>query len=173
MHIIVRRTGTYNFLMHQASAFKLKFYRWWCTKYNLLLSRAPLSRTRFIPMAKQESESTYICIDNTRISEKTFLVPLGFGGYLLTCCSYYVYLLKFVKRNVLKRNFRRKVYVYVWLYGAYAFGFRSKWSGVRSRVSPLGFQRLDSYLLLPSPEMTGILLYWRFIISTTKPNQPS
>ena len=23
-------------------------------------------------------------MDNTRISEKTFLVPLGFGGYLLT-----------------------------------------------------------------------------------------
>ena len=28
MHVIVRRTGTYNFLMHQPSAFKLKFYRY-------------------------------------------------------------------------------------------------------------------------------------------------
>ena len=35
-------------------------------------------------MAKHESESTYICMDNTRISERTFFVPLGFGGYLLT-----------------------------------------------------------------------------------------
>ena len=82
MHIRVRWTGSYNFLMHQSSAFKLKFYRLWCTKCNLLLSRGPLSRTRFIPMAKRESESTYICMDKTRISEKTFFVPLG--GYLLT-----------------------------------------------------------------------------------------
>ena len=37
MHIIfVRWTGTYNFLMNQASAFNLKFYRIWCTKCNLL-----------------------------------------------------------------------------------------------------------------------------------------
>ena len=35
-------------------------------------------------MAKHESESTYISMDNTRISEKTFSVPLGFGGFLLT-----------------------------------------------------------------------------------------
>ena len=35
-------------------------------------------------MAKHEGESTYISMDNTRISEKTFSVPLGFGGYLLT-----------------------------------------------------------------------------------------
>ena len=35
-------------------------------------------------MPKHESESTYISMDNTRISEKTFSVPLGFGGYLLT-----------------------------------------------------------------------------------------
>ena len=38
----------------------------------------------FIPMAKHESESTYNCMDNMRISEKTFSVPLGFGGYILT-----------------------------------------------------------------------------------------
>ena len=37
-----------------------------------------------LPMDKHEIESTYICMDNTRISEKTFFVPLGFGGYLLT-----------------------------------------------------------------------------------------
>ena len=55
MHIIVIWTGTYNFIIHQASAFKLKFYRLWCTKCNLLLSRGPLSRTRFISMAKHES----------------------------------------------------------------------------------------------------------------------
>ena len=84
MHIIVRWTGTYNFLIHQASAFNLKFYRLWCTKCNLLQSRGPLSHTKFIPMAKHESESTYICMNNTRIYEKTFFVPLGFGGYLLT-----------------------------------------------------------------------------------------
>ena len=41
MHTTVRWAGTYNFLMHQASAFKLKFYRLWCTKCNLLWSRAP------------------------------------------------------------------------------------------------------------------------------------
>ena len=41
-------------------------------------------RTRFIPMAKHENKSTYICTDNTRISEKTFFVSLEFGGYLLT-----------------------------------------------------------------------------------------
>ena len=35
-------------------------------------------------MAKHEIESTYISMDNTRISEKTFSVPLGIGGYLLT-----------------------------------------------------------------------------------------
>ena len=35
-------------------------------------------------MAKHKSESTDICMDNTRISEKTFFVPLGFGGYFLT-----------------------------------------------------------------------------------------
>ena len=35
-------------------------------------------------MAKHESESTYISMDNTRISEKTFSVPFGFGGYILT-----------------------------------------------------------------------------------------
>ena len=35
MHIIVRWTCTHNFLMHQASAFKLKFYRLWCIKWNL------------------------------------------------------------------------------------------------------------------------------------------
>ena len=50
---------------------------------NLLSSRDPLSCTRIILMAKHESESTYICNDNTWISEKTFFVPLGFGGYLL------------------------------------------------------------------------------------------
>ena len=70
--------------MHQASAFKLKFDRLWCTKCNLLYSRGPLTRTRFIPMAKRESESTYICMDNTRISEKKFFVPLECGGYPLT-----------------------------------------------------------------------------------------
>ena len=53
-------------------------------KIQLTLVTGPLSRTRFIPMAKHVSESTYICMDNTRISEKTLLVPLGFGGYLLT-----------------------------------------------------------------------------------------
>ena len=36
-------------------------------------------------MPKHESESTYICMDNSRISEKPFLVPLGFGGYFLAC----------------------------------------------------------------------------------------
>ena len=35
-------------------------------------------------MAKHENESIYVSMDNTRISEKTFSVPLGFGGYLLT-----------------------------------------------------------------------------------------
>ena len=35
-------------------------------------------------MAKHESECTYIRMDNSQISEKTFFVPLGFGGYLLT-----------------------------------------------------------------------------------------
>ena len=35
-------------------------------------------------MAKHENESTYISMDNTRISEKTFSLPLGFEGYLLT-----------------------------------------------------------------------------------------
>ena len=35
MHIIVRWKGTYNVLMRQASAFKLNFYRLWCTKYFL------------------------------------------------------------------------------------------------------------------------------------------
>ena len=35
-------------------------------------------------MAKHKNESTYISMDNSRISEKTFSVPLGFGGYLLT-----------------------------------------------------------------------------------------
>ena len=44
----------------------------------------PLSYTRFIPMAKHENECTYISMDNTRISEKTFSVPLGFGWYFLT-----------------------------------------------------------------------------------------
>ena len=48
------------------------------------MSRGPLSYTIFIPMAKHESESTYISMDNTRLSEKTFTVPLRFGGYLLT-----------------------------------------------------------------------------------------
>ena len=37
-------------------------------------------------MAKRESESTYICMDNTQISEKTFFVHLGFGGYILWLC---------------------------------------------------------------------------------------
>ena len=83
VHIIVRWTSTYNFLMHQASAFKLKFYRLWCKKCNLLYSWGPLPRTRFIAMAKHESGSTYICMDNSRIFEKTFFVPLGFEGYLL------------------------------------------------------------------------------------------
>ena len=53
-------------------------------KIQLTLVTGHFSRTRFIPMAKHESESTYICMDNTRISEKRFLVPLGFWGYLLT-----------------------------------------------------------------------------------------
>ena len=84
MHVIVRWTGTYNFLMHQASALKLIFFSFVLYKMKLTLVTGPLSRTRFIPMAEHESERTYICTDNTRISEKTFFVPLGFGGYLLT-----------------------------------------------------------------------------------------
>ena len=35
-------------------------------------------------MVKHENESTHISMDNTRISEKTFSVPLGFGGYIIT-----------------------------------------------------------------------------------------
>ena len=72
-------------------------------KMQLTLVTGPLSRTRFIPMDKHERESTNICMDrmsfrifaychNTRISERTFFVPLGFEGYLLTiareCGSY-------------------------------------------------------------------------------------
>ena len=38
-------------------------------------------------MVKHENESTYMCIDYTPISERTFSVPLGFGGYLLTVDS--------------------------------------------------------------------------------------
>ena len=53
-------------------------------KMQLTLVTGPLSCTRFIPMAKHESESTCICMDNTQISEKTFLLPLEYGGYLLT-----------------------------------------------------------------------------------------
>ena len=49
-------------------------------KVELTLVTDPLSCTRFIPMAKHEKESTYISMDNTRIFEKTFSVPLGFGG---------------------------------------------------------------------------------------------
>ena len=45
-------------------------------------------------MAKHESESTYICMDNMRISEKTFFVPLTFGGYLLTIVYKYFYFQK-------------------------------------------------------------------------------
>ena len=48
--------------MHQASAFKLKLYRLWCTILNSLQSRGPLFRTRFIPMAKHKSESTFISL---------------------------------------------------------------------------------------------------------------
>ena len=53
---------------------------------TLVTGPLKLSRKRFIPMANHESENTYTCIgmDNTRISEKIFFVPLGFGGYLLT-----------------------------------------------------------------------------------------
>ena len=58
-------------------------------KMQLTLVTGPLSRLRFIPMSKHESESTYICMDNTRISEKTFSVPLGFGVYLLTIDFYF------------------------------------------------------------------------------------
>ena len=79
-HIIVRWTGTYNFLMHQSSAFKFEILSFMMYKMQLTLVTGPL-----VPHeAKHESESTYICIDNTRISEKTFFVPLRFGGYLLT-----------------------------------------------------------------------------------------
>ena len=45
---------------------------------------APCPASRFIPMAKHENETAYISMDNTRISENTFSVPLGFWGYLLT-----------------------------------------------------------------------------------------
>ena len=64
-------------------------------KMQITLVTGPLSRTRFIPMAKHKSESTYICMDNTRISDKTFFVPLGFGGYLLTIDTMYNVLTKF------------------------------------------------------------------------------
>ena len=70
--------------MHQASALFLSFMMY---KMQLTLVTGPLSCTKFIPMAKHESESTYICMDDTRIFEKTFFVPLGFGGYLLTIVS--------------------------------------------------------------------------------------
>ena len=54
-------------------------------KVQLTLVTGPLVLQEiFIPMANHESESTYISLDNTRISKKTFSVPLGFGGYLLT-----------------------------------------------------------------------------------------
>ena len=109
MYIFVRWTGTYNFLMHQASVFKLKFYRLWCTKCNLFYSRGPLSWTRFIPMAKHESERTYICMDKTRISKKTFLVPLGFGGYLGACT---IPQLHFTWRKSIRIKEKRFVFVF-------------------------------------------------------------
>ena len=51
---------------------------------QLTLVTGPLVPPETIPLAKHESESTYICMNNTRISEETFFGPLGFGGYLLT-----------------------------------------------------------------------------------------
>ena len=41
-------------------------------------------RTRFVPMVKHLSESKYICMVETRITEKRFFVTLGFLGYLVT-----------------------------------------------------------------------------------------
>ena len=55
-------------------------------KVQLTLVTGPL--VLFIPMAKHENEGTYISMDNTLISEKTFSIPLGFGGYLLTIAEY-------------------------------------------------------------------------------------
>ena len=49
---------------------------------------------------KHESESTYICIDNSRISEKPFLVPLGFGGYLPTCIPLTLIPVKFILMQI-------------------------------------------------------------------------
>ena len=43
----------------------------------------PLVLQEIFPIAKHESESTYISMDNTWISEKTFSVPLGFGDTFL------------------------------------------------------------------------------------------
>ena len=84
MHIIVRWTGTYIFLCIKRVRLHWNFIVYEVHNATYSSHGPPLSRTRFIPMAKHESESTYICMDNTRISEKTFFVPLGFGGYLPT-----------------------------------------------------------------------------------------
>ena len=56
-------------------------------------------------MAIHESESTYICMDNTRIFEKTLSVPLGFEGY--HCYNYILNISKFssMKLECIKRRY--------------------------------------------------------------------
>ena len=54
-------------------------------RIQLTLVTGPLSRTRFIPWLNTRVKvHICICMDNTRISEKTLFLPLGFGGYLPT-----------------------------------------------------------------------------------------
>ena len=52
-------------------------------KLQLTLVKGPMSRTIFLPMAKHESKSTYICM-NIRITEKNILRTSRIRGYLLT-----------------------------------------------------------------------------------------
>ena len=89
--------------MHRASAFKLKFYRLWCTKYNLLSSRGPLSRTRFIPMDKHYRVKVHMyvwTIPEYPKRHSSYLSDSGIPSY------YFLYFCHLSKKNAAQFDFQ-------------------------------------------------------------------
>ena len=69
--------------MHQTSAFKLNFIVYDVQNVSYSSHGAPCPTRDLFPCLNTRVK-VHICMDSTRISEKTFFVPHGFGGYLLT-----------------------------------------------------------------------------------------
>ena len=81
MHVIVRWTCTYNFLVHQASAVKLKFYRLWCTKCNLLQSHGHSSRTGSSPWLNTRVKNRPGCLFIRTFFTEEFIYPLTYNAW--------------------------------------------------------------------------------------------